>query len=148
MRVDRVPLPQESCVRAYSFAALDEKARAEDTCPERPNLFWPPVASATEGELDSPCARSMVSSARVATIVRCGPKSDRPGSLAAERAAPRRGIDSPARINVCLSEFTLTVGFYKHSLLKPRAKTLSDLSMRYATHRTEWQRPCGISYVR
>lgn len=101
MMVDRVPLPQESCVRAYSFAALNEKPRAEDTWPERPNLFWPPVESVIEGELDSPCARSMVLSARVATIVR----------LAAERAAPRRGMDSPARISVCLSEFTLTVGF-------------------------------------
>jgi hypothetical protein len=111
MMVDRAPLPQESWVRAYSFAALDEKPRTEDTWPKRPNLFWPPLESVIEGELDSPRARSMVLSARVATIVRCGPKSESPGSLAGERATPRRGMASPARISVCLSEFTLTVGF-------------------------------------
>lgn len=84
--VDRVPLPQKSCVRAYSFAALNEKPRADDAETERPNWFWLPVASVI-GESESPCARSIVLSARVATIVRRGPKSDSPGSLAAELTA-------------------------------------------------------------
>jgi len=102
---DRMPVPQKSCVRAYSLAALNA---------ERCNLLSPPVESATdasEGEAESPCARSIVLSARVATIVRRGPISDSPKSLAVERAASRRGMASPARISVCLSEFTLTVGF-------------------------------------
>jgi hypothetical protein len=115
MMVDRVPLPQKSWVRAYSFAALDEKPRGEDRWPERSSWFWPPVKSVIEG-VESPCARSMVLSARVATMVRRGPKSGSPKSgsprsPAAEPTAAGRGMASPARINVCLSEFTLTVGF-------------------------------------
>jgi hypothetical protein len=109
--VDRAPLPQKSCVRAYSFAALNERPRADDAETERPDWSWLPGTSVIEGEPESPCARSMVLSARVATIVRRGPKSDSPGSLAAELTASRRGRASPARISVCLSEFTLTVGF-------------------------------------
>jgi hypothetical protein len=122
MIVDRVPGPQKSCVRAYSFAARNEGPRAEDREPERSSLFWPPVESVMTAEVESsaavpalrartPCGRSSVLSARVATIVRCGPMSDGPRSLTDERAASRRGMASPARISVCLSEFTLTAGF-------------------------------------
>jgi hypothetical protein len=50
--VDRVPLPQKSWVRAYSFAALSERPRADDGDTERPNWFWLPVKSAIEGEPD------------------------------------------------------------------------------------------------
>jgi hypothetical protein len=109
MMVVLVPLPERSCVRAYASAALKALPRAVCASERASLLLLPAGVSIISGEVDSPIvscdvsrwASSMVVSARVATIVRRG----------SEPAGTRRGMDSPARISVCLSEFTLTVGF-------------------------------------
>jgi hypothetical protein len=83
---------ERSWVRAYAFAALSENPLAD---------------MGTKRTIVLEELNRLVSSARVATIVRCD------GNLCARS---RRGMDSPAKISVCFSESILTVGS-KHSLL-------------------------------